>query len=65
MISEMEDMNQSAVGGHEPECRVTYWKAVAAVGSILLMVNVIIKEGKRRGVVDNKKCNRGLHNLNF
>jgi len=52
-------------GGHEPECHVTHWKAMATVGSILLKVNVIIKEGKRRGIVDRRKCNRGLHNLNF
>jgi hypothetical protein len=34
-------------GGHEPKCHVTHWNAVSTVGSILLMVNVIIKEGKR------------------
>jgi hypothetical protein len=51
-------------GGHEPEGHVTHWKAVATVGSVLLMLN-IIKEGTRRGIVDRRKCNRGLHNLNF
>ena len=52
-------------GGHELECQVTHWKALAMVGSVLLMVSIIIKEGKRQGIVDRRKCNRGLRNLNF
>lgn len=58
-------MNQSAIGGHEPDCHLTHWKAVVTVGSILLMVNVITKEGKRQEIVDRRKCNRELHNLDF
>jgi len=52
-------------GGHELQRRVTHWKAVATVGTILLMVNLINKEEKRQRIVNRRKCNRGHHDLNF